>query len=80
MGPAQADRALDDPNLALRLCHRRSRLFNALQMVPTSGALSAVASAVPRRRSISTRAEENARYSDQPANPADVKILRSATI
>ena len=47
MGPAQADRALDDPNLALRVSHRSSRLFNALQMVPSTGALKAVASAVP---------------------------------
>ena len=46
MGPTQADRALDDPDLALRVCHRSSRLFNALPMVPSAGALTAVASAV----------------------------------
>ena len=39
MGPAQADRALDDPNLAVRVGHRSSRLLNALQMVPSTGAL-----------------------------------------
>jgi hypothetical protein len=46
MGPAQADRALDDPNLALRVCHRSPCLFNALQMVPSAGALATVASTV----------------------------------
>jgi hypothetical protein len=35
MEPAQADRALDDPNLALRLGHRCPCLFDALQMVPS---------------------------------------------
>ena len=30
MGPAQADRALDDPNLALRFGYGSSRLLNAL--------------------------------------------------
>ncbi len=44
MGPAQADRALDDPNLALCVRHRSSRLFDALPMVPSAGALIAVAS------------------------------------
>jgi hypothetical protein len=33
MGSPQANRALDDPNLALRLGHRRAGLFDALQMV-----------------------------------------------
>jgi hypothetical protein len=37
MGSARADRALDDPNLALRVGYRRFRLFNALQMVPSTG-------------------------------------------
>ena len=46
LGPPQADRALDDPNLALRVCHWSSRLFNALPMVPSAGALTVVASAV----------------------------------
>ena len=41
MGPAQADRALDDPNLAVRIGYRSSRLLNALQMVPSTGTLSA---------------------------------------
>ena len=39
VGPAQADRALDDPHLALRVGHWSSRLFNALPMVPSTGAL-----------------------------------------
>ena len=33
MGPPQADRALDDPNLALCLSHRCACLPDALQMV-----------------------------------------------
>jgi hypothetical protein len=33
MGPAQADRALDHPNLAVCLGHRRACVFDALQMV-----------------------------------------------
>jgi hypothetical protein len=33
MGPAQTDRALDDPNLAIRVHHRSARLYDALQMV-----------------------------------------------
>jgi hypothetical protein len=49
MGPAQADRALDDPNLAVRIGYRSSRLLNALQMVPSTGALSAVSSAEPAK-------------------------------
>jgi hypothetical protein len=39
LGPAQAGRALDDPNLALRVCHRSSCLFNALPMVPSAATL-----------------------------------------
>ena len=35
MGSTQADRALDGPNLALRLGHRCADLFNALPMVPS---------------------------------------------
>ena len=46
MGPAQADRALDDPDLAIRVCYGRSRIFDALPLVPSAGALTAVASAV----------------------------------
>ena len=51
MGPAQADRALDDPNLAVRVGYRSSRLLNALQMVPSTGALSAVSSVEPENHS-----------------------------
>ena len=51
MGPAQADRALDDPNLAVRVDYRSSRLLNALQMVPSTDALGAVSSAEPANHS-----------------------------
>ena len=33
MGPAHTDRALDGPGLALCLCHRGARLFDAIQVV-----------------------------------------------
>ena len=46
MGPAQADRALDDPYLAVRVGYRSSRLLNALPMVPSPRSLSDVTSAV----------------------------------
>jgi hypothetical protein len=46
MGPAQADRALDDPNLVVRVGYWRSSLLNALPMVPSTGSLSAAESAV----------------------------------
>ena len=46
MGPAQADRSLDDPNLAVRVGYWRPSLLNALPMVPSTCALSTVASAV----------------------------------
>ena len=55
MGPAQADRALDNPNLAVRVGYGRSSLFNALPMVPSTRSLSTVASAVlsgPPRKSL----------------------------
>ena len=83
MGPAQADRALDDSDLALRVCHRSSRLFNALPIVPFAGALTAITSAPQRitmRRTGSRWAEDSARYSDGSANHSDVKILRSTMI
>ena len=35
MGQARMDRALDGPDLALCLCHRRARLFYAIQVVPS---------------------------------------------
>ena len=37
MGSPQADRTLDDPNLALRLPHGRARVFDALQVVSARG-------------------------------------------
>ena len=83
MGPPQADRALDDPNLAIRVCHWSSRLFNALPMVPSAGALTVVASAVftglPGYAD-SRCAEGRAGYADEPANDSNVKILRSTAI
>jgi len=35
MGSTQADRALDGPNLVVRLGHGRAGLFDALPMVPS---------------------------------------------
>ena len=37
MGSPQADRTLDDPDLALCLSDRRACVFDALQMVPARG-------------------------------------------
>jgi len=37
MGSPQTDRALDDPDLALCLGHRRARIFDALQVVSAGG-------------------------------------------
>ena len=37
MGSPQANRALDDPNLALRLGHGRARVLDALQVVSARG-------------------------------------------
>src|SRR5207245_10164461 len=42
MGSPQADRALDDPNLAIRLRHRRVCVFNALQMVSSRNVMQAI--------------------------------------
>ena len=75
MGPAQADRALDDPNLAVRVGYRSSRLLNALPMVPSTRSLSTVASAV-----LSGLPARNRRGRTAPANHSDVKILRSTAI
>ena len=55
MGPAQADRPLDDPDLALRVCYRRAGLFNALPMVPSTGALAAIPSEDQSRHSFDMR-------------------------
>jgi len=49
MGPAQADRALDDPNLVVRVGYWRSCLLSALPMVPSTRSLNAAASAVLSR-------------------------------
>lgn len=50
MGPAQTDRSVDDPDLAIRICHWSSRLFNALPVVPAASALINVASGGVRCR------------------------------
>ena len=47
MGPAQANRTLDDPNLDLRFCDRCARLFNALQVVSPGDVMRTI---LPRRR------------------------------
>ena len=44
MGSTQAHRPLDDPDLALRVCHGSSCVFDTLPMVPAAGALTLVAS------------------------------------
>ena len=43
MGSPQANRALDGPNLALRLNHRRVRVLDALQVVSARGVTSNLA-------------------------------------
>jgi len=43
MGSPQANRALDNPNLALRLSHRRVRVLDALQVVSAGGVTSNLA-------------------------------------
>ena len=43
MGSPQANRALDHPNLALRLGHRRARVLGALQVVSARGVTSNLA-------------------------------------
>ena len=55
MGPAQADRALDDPNLALRVRHGSSRVLNAIPMVPTVGALTGALVDPPMSKSCARR-------------------------
>ena len=42
MGSSQADRALDDPNLAVRLRHGRVCVFDALQMVSSGNVMQAI--------------------------------------
>ena len=65
MGPAQADRALGHPNLAVRVGYRSRRLLNALPVVPSARSLSAVASAA---------------LSGLLPNCSHLKILRSTAI
>src|SRR5262249_58034860 len=94
MGPASADRALDDPNLALRVRHRSSRLFNALPMVPSIGALTALSTAAWRAVALcegGLSADYQSSYNfdmrwgqrmlhPQVGNGSAVKILRSPAI
>ena len=42
VGPAQTDRTLDDPDLALRLDHRGVCVFDALQMVSSGNVMQAI--------------------------------------
>ena len=42
MGSSQADRALDDPNLAVRLRYGRVCVFDALQMVSSGSVMQAI--------------------------------------
>jgi len=65
MGPARANRALDNTHLALCLYHRSACVFDALQMVPSSRALS--------RCALSYSAESPARN----ANPGSEKLSKS---
>jgi len=65
MGPTQAGRALDNPNLAVRFGYGRSSLFSALPMVPSTRSLSDAASAV---------------LGGLPGQISDVKILRLTAI
>jgi len=51
MGPTQTDRALDDPNLAVRLGHRCTCVFDALQMVSSGNVTKAILPARLQRRS-----------------------------
>lgn len=44
MGSTQAYRPLDDTDLALRVCHGSSCVFDTLPVVPAAGALTLVAS------------------------------------
>ena len=80
MGPAQANRALDDPDLAVRVGYRSSSLLNALPMVPSTRSLSDVASASADSSPISSMRWACLRYSGEPGNHSDVKILRSTAI
>ncbi len=50
MGSSQTDRALDDPNLAIRLGHRRVCVFDALQMVSSGSVIQAILPARDRLR------------------------------
>jgi len=42
MGSTQANRALDNSDLAVRFCHRRACLFNALQVVSSRNLMRAI--------------------------------------
>jgi hypothetical protein len=75
MGPAQADRALDNPNLALRVGYRSSRLLDALQMVPSAGSVAVASWATPPAFKDHCHASHR-----EAATVALLKILRSTTI
>ncbi len=73
MGPPQADCALDTPDLALRLGHRRARVFDALQMVSTRGLTQAILA--PR----SPRGELNTALPWDARDPIVCITLKSCT-
>jgi hypothetical protein len=50
MGSSQADRALDDPNLAVRLRYGRVCVFDALQMVSSGSVMQAILPATESQR------------------------------
>ena len=83
MGPAHTSRALDDPNLALRICHGSARISNAVPMVSSGDALSGVARCPnlinELRRCLDMPCTSDA-TSDEPASHSDLKMLRSTTI
>jgi len=73
MGPAQANRALDDPNLAVRVGYRSPRLLDAVPMVSSTCSLSALASAGSCRTTRkSLRCQNLALYGDLMFDQGDV--------
>ena len=80
MGPAQADRALDDPNLAVRVSYRRSSLLNALPMVPSAGALTAIVRCPQRTARQNLRSQNLALNGDLMFDQSDVPPRMKETL
>ena len=76
MGSSQADRALDDPNLAVRLRYGRVCIFDALQMVSSGNVMQAILPARDHLRSrdclrhVQNLAHGNDLMFDQPMRAA----------